>query len=137
MKLGELLRGVPTLQVGRDLDPTVKSLAYDSRRVKPGTLFFAIRGAKADGHSFTPQALHQGAGEGRGGGSPFPRLSFREFHPRPSPLPQSLRELFRRQAQPVRGFGDSARSPFRNPGGRPRGEANSGTAAAPPDPLRD
>src|SRR3989442_1312261 len=61
MKLGELLRGVPTLQVGRDLDPTVKSLAYDSRRVKPGTLFFAIRGEKADGHSFIPQALKQGA----------------------------------------------------------------------------
>ncbi len=61
MKLGELLRGVPTLQVGRDLDPTVKSLAYDSRRVKPGTLFFAIRGEKADGHSFIPQALEQGA----------------------------------------------------------------------------
>ncbi len=61
MKLGELLRGVPSPDVGADRESWVGSLAYDSRRVKQGTLFFAIQGEKADGHSFVPQALKQGA----------------------------------------------------------------------------
>ncbi len=61
MKLGELLRGVPTLQSGADTAAEITSLAYDSRRVKPGTLFFAIQGDKADGHDFVPQALEAGA----------------------------------------------------------------------------
>lgn len=61
MKLGELLRGVPTLETGADPAVEINSLAYDSRRVKPGTLFFAIQGEKADGHDFVPQALEAGA----------------------------------------------------------------------------
>lgn len=61
MKLGELLRGVPTLETGADPAVEITSLAYDSRRVKPGTLFFAIQGEKADGHDFVPQALGAGA----------------------------------------------------------------------------
>ncbi|MFB3920383.1 MAG: UDP-N-acetylmuramoyl-L-alanyl-D-glutamate--2,6-diaminopimelate ligase [Terriglobia bacterium] len=61
MKLGELLRGVPTLEFGADAAVEITALAYDSRRVKPGTLFFAIQGEKADGHAFIPQALRAGA----------------------------------------------------------------------------
>ena len=61
MKLGELLRGVPGLAMGADPNLDINSLAYDSRRVKPGTLFFAIQGTKADGHDFIPQALELGA----------------------------------------------------------------------------
>ncbi len=60
MKLGELLRGVPTLETGADPAAEITSLAYDSRRVKPGTLFFAVQGEKADGHDFVPQALEAG-----------------------------------------------------------------------------
>lgn len=61
MKLGELFRGVPSLEIGADQDAWITSLAYNSRLVKPGTLFFAIQGEKADGHAFIPQALGQGA----------------------------------------------------------------------------
>ncbi len=61
MTLGELFRQVPGSEIGADAGLRITSLTYDSRRVKPGTLFFAIEGAKADGHAFVPQALSRGA----------------------------------------------------------------------------
>ena len=42
-------------------DTTVSSLAYDSREVKEGALFFALRGLHTDGHRFIPQVIEQGA----------------------------------------------------------------------------
>jgi len=39
----------------------VSSLAYDSRKVGPGTLFFCVPGKKVDGHDFAPAAVAAGA----------------------------------------------------------------------------
>ncbi len=39
----------------------VADLAYDSRRVKPGTLFFCVPGEKVDGHEFAAAAIEVGA----------------------------------------------------------------------------
>jgi len=39
----------------------VSSVAYDSRRAAPGTAFVALKGLKADGLDFVPQAVAQGA----------------------------------------------------------------------------
>ncbi len=39
----------------------VKKIASDSRKVEPGTLFFAVPGTKVDGMSFVPQAAAAGA----------------------------------------------------------------------------
>jgi len=39
----------------------VTALAYDSRRVKPGTLFFAVPGVHVDGHDFAAAAVESGA----------------------------------------------------------------------------
>jgi UDP-N-acetylmuramoyl-L-alanyl-D-glutamate--2,6-diaminopimelate ligase len=61
MKLGEVFRGVPTLEFGASPALEITSLAYDSRRAERGTLFFAIQGEKADGHSFVRPALERGA----------------------------------------------------------------------------
>jgi UDP-N-acetylmuramoyl-L-alanyl-D-glutamate--2,6-diaminopimelate ligase len=39
----------------------VTGIAYDSRQVKPGTIFVALRGVNADGARFVPQAIANGA----------------------------------------------------------------------------
>lgn len=39
----------------------VRALAYDSRRVAPGTLFFAVPGVHVDGHEFAAAAAEAGA----------------------------------------------------------------------------
>ncbi len=61
MKLSKLLRQPFTALSEHDLDPRVSGLFYDSRRVRAGGAFFALRGARTDGHRFVGQALEQGA----------------------------------------------------------------------------
>ena len=39
----------------------VRELAYDSRAVIPGTLFFCVPGERADGHEFAGDAVERGA----------------------------------------------------------------------------
>ena len=39
----------------------VADLAYDTARVIPGTLFFCVRGSRADGHDLAPAAVAAGA----------------------------------------------------------------------------
>lgn len=46
---------------GAESDPEVTAIAYDSRRVTPGTLFVAIPGQHHDGHSYVQSALAEGA----------------------------------------------------------------------------
>ena len=42
-------------------DPDVRSVEYDSRRVKPGCVFVAMRGESSDGNRFIDQAIAAGA----------------------------------------------------------------------------
>ncbi|TMK32494.1 MAG: UDP-N-acetylmuramoyl-L-alanyl-D-glutamate--2,6-diaminopimelate ligase [Actinobacteria bacterium] len=61
MKLERLIAALgPTEVVGR-APVEIRELAYDSREVPPGALFFCIPGAKADGHDFARQARSAGA----------------------------------------------------------------------------
>jgi UDP-N-acetylmuramoyl-L-alanyl-D-glutamate--2,6-diaminopimelate ligase len=39
----------------------ITSLAYDSRTVTPGSLFFCVKGFQSDGHDFAGQAVERGA----------------------------------------------------------------------------
>src|SRR3712207_2369108 len=39
----------------------VSGLAYSSKSVTPGTLFFCVPGFKVDGHEFAPDAVERGA----------------------------------------------------------------------------
>jgi UDP-N-acetylmuramoyl-L-alanyl-D-glutamate--2,6-diaminopimelate ligase len=42
-------------------DPAISDVHFDSRAVTPGSLYVAIRGARADGHDFIPSAIERGA----------------------------------------------------------------------------
>ncbi|MEE8584368.1 MAG: UDP-N-acetylmuramoyl-L-alanyl-D-glutamate--2,6-diaminopimelate ligase [Acidobacteriota bacterium] len=42
-------------------DSRIRSLEYDSRRVSPGALFFAVSGQRTDGHLYLDQAVQRGA----------------------------------------------------------------------------
>ncbi|MFQ5792741.1 MAG: UDP-N-acetylmuramoyl-L-alanyl-D-glutamate--2,6-diaminopimelate ligase [Acidobacteriota bacterium] len=63
MKLTEVLREVEVIEVsGRtDTDMEIAGIACDSRLVKDGFLFVAVRGQKADGHLFIGEAVGRGA----------------------------------------------------------------------------
>jgi len=68
MRLSELLSTLPPelamLGLERDApddDPVIRGLAYDSRAVSSGDLFFALRGADFDGHAFLGSAIELGA----------------------------------------------------------------------------
>lgn len=61
MKLKELLAGLEILSASADLETEIANVSYDSRQVKPGDLFVALRGYAADGHKFIPQAMASGA----------------------------------------------------------------------------
>ena len=61
MPLGQLTDVIaPERVVGLPVGQ-VRGLAYDSREVQPGTLFFAIPGVHVDGHDYVPQAIDRGA----------------------------------------------------------------------------
>jgi len=61
MQLERLIAALgPTEVVGR-APVEIHELAYDSREVPPGALFFCIPGANADGHDFAAQAVAAGA----------------------------------------------------------------------------
>jgi len=59
MTFQQVLDGAEVLaQTG---DPGVSSVEYDSRRVKPGCVFVAMRGESSDGNRFIDQAIQAGA----------------------------------------------------------------------------
>jgi UDP-N-acetylmuramoyl-L-alanyl-D-glutamate--2,6-diaminopimelate ligase len=61
---GELLqelRHCDQLVAAPESGPAPSGLTVDSRSVRPGTVYLAIRGSQADGHRFVPEAARRGA----------------------------------------------------------------------------
>jgi UDP-N-acetylmuramoyl-L-alanyl-D-glutamate--2,6-diaminopimelate ligase len=56
MDLERFIVALGPVEVVRPAPADVLDLAYDTRQVVPGTLFFCVRGAHADGHAFAPTA---------------------------------------------------------------------------------
>jgi len=61
MRLRELLAVAEIEEARGKLDQPVTGLAYDSRQVKEGSVFFAVPGSHVDGHAFAGEALDRGA----------------------------------------------------------------------------
>ena len=59
MTFQQLLDGVEVLS--QSGNPPVTGVAYDSRRVRPGTVFVAMKGESSDGNRFIDQAIAAGA----------------------------------------------------------------------------
>ena len=53
MKLNQLFGSVPAIEIG--------GLAIDSRKVKPGDMYFCLEGMVNDGHAFAADAVQAGA----------------------------------------------------------------------------
>ena len=61
MKLTDVMDGVKVRSWEGSPQAEVSSLAYDARRVSPGSVFCTWKGLQQDGHAFVPDALQRGA----------------------------------------------------------------------------
>jgi len=61
MKLTELAAHLSGAEMIGPGDAVFSAVEYDSRRVRPGALFVAVPGARADGHDYLQQAVAAGA----------------------------------------------------------------------------
>ena len=61
MELTELIQSLEIMALEGSTSQIVEQLDFDSRKVKPGSLFVAVRGTQADGHQFIDKAIELGA----------------------------------------------------------------------------
>lgn len=60
-ELRDILYTVRITSTSGDMNVNVKGVSFDSRKVKPGFLFVAIKGTLSDGHAFIEKAITEGA----------------------------------------------------------------------------
>ena len=60
MKLKDILTNCNLLEIVGEKDVDVVDIAFDSRKVAPGTLFFAVKGTQVDGHDYIDGAIEKG-----------------------------------------------------------------------------
>ena len=61
MKIKDILTNCNLLEIVGEKDVDVTGIAFDSRKVAPGTLFFAVKGTQVDGHDYIDGAIEKGA----------------------------------------------------------------------------
>ena len=61
MKLQELLKNIKPTQTIGDVEVEITGVNIDSRKIKDGHLFVAMKGTQVDGHKFIPKAIELGA----------------------------------------------------------------------------
>ena len=59
MKFPQVMRDVETLSISGDAE--IQGIAYDSRKLRPGWLFMAMRGESSDGNRYIDAAIRAGA----------------------------------------------------------------------------
>lgn len=71
-KINELLKATCGRLLCGDSDTAVKGISIDSRTIKPGEAFIALKGSNFDGHNFIAAAIKKGAGAIIAGSSGHP-----------------------------------------------------------------
>lgn len=61
MQIKKLVEKLEYTILAGNLDVEISSLVYDSRKVKPGSIFVCIPGTVRDGHDFIPEVMGKGA----------------------------------------------------------------------------
>ena len=61
LTLKQLLEKIEVISVCGNVEINIKGICYDSRQVKAGDLFVAVKGYQTDGHKYIEQALAAGA----------------------------------------------------------------------------
>ncbi|RKY89121.1 UDP-N-acetylmuramoyl-L-alanyl-D-glutamate--2,6-diaminopimelate ligase [candidate division KSB1 bacterium] len=59
--LKELISKINPLKIRGNINLPVKSLHFDSRKIKSGDLFIAVKGVNTDGHNYINKAIERGA----------------------------------------------------------------------------
>jgi UDP-N-acetylmuramoyl-L-alanyl-D-glutamate--2,6-diaminopimelate ligase len=103
MKLQKLLAGVDVVKINGAPDAEILSVAYDSRRVAPGAIFFALRGEKTDGAKFVDEALQRGA------------IALASEDPRPDRIPSRITWIGLAPGSGRRGLARAAANFYRHP----------------------
>ena len=61
LSLDEIIKAFCGQIISGDRDTKIKGISTDSRTVKPGDLFFALKGERCDGHRYVTHAMNTGA----------------------------------------------------------------------------
>lgn len=61
MNLGDVIKSLSVKSLSGTLETGISGVYYDSRKVKPGGVFCAIKGGGSDGHHFLDAAIKNGA----------------------------------------------------------------------------
>lgn len=61
MKLNELLKAIQPIETIGSTDLDIAGIEMDSRQIKQGYLFMALRGTQTDGHAYIASAVEKGA----------------------------------------------------------------------------
>ncbi|MBD0255927.1 MAG: UDP-N-acetylmuramoyl-L-alanyl-D-glutamate--2,6-diaminopimelate ligase [Cytophagales bacterium] len=61
MLLRDLLQNTSPVAVVGSLDVQIAAVCFDSREVRPGSLFIAVKGTQTDGHQYIAKTIDQGA----------------------------------------------------------------------------
>ena len=61
MILKKILKDLNYELISGSLNIKIKDIKYDSRKVKKGDIFIALKGLTKDGHDYIPEAISKGA----------------------------------------------------------------------------
>lgn len=61
MKIEKILTDIEVISIKGEINTVIGSIVFDSREVKPGSLFVAVKGSNIDGHDFIAAAVNSGA----------------------------------------------------------------------------